>query len=119
MFGGKKKVAKGAISRKGISKEKKVEFLMKAPELKEIYLAGDFNRWDTKSVPMKKDKHGIWSAEMRLSPGRYEYKVFSERAWMENVPCNVLIEGSAAQGISDAEAVENPFGTRNFVFWVK
>jgi hypothetical protein len=119
MFGGKKKIARSGISKKEISDEKKVEFVMKAPGAKEIYLAGDFNRWDTKSVAMKKDKHGIWSAEMRLSPGRYEYKIFSDRAWMENVPCNVLIEGSAAHGISDAEPVPNPFGTQNFVFWVK
>jgi hypothetical protein len=118
MFGGKKKVGKGTISRKEISKEKKVEFLMKAPEVKKIYLVGDFNRWNTQSVPMKKDKHGIWSVEMRLFPGRYEYKLFSDRAWMENAPCNVMVEGSAAHGISDAERVPNPFGTHNFVFWV-
>ena len=118
MFGGKKKVGKGTISRKEISKEKKVEFLMKAPEVKEIYLVGDFNRWNTHSAPMKRDKHGIWSAEMRLLPGRYEYKLFSDRAWMENAPCNVMVEGSAARGISDAERVPNPFGTNNFVFWV-
>ena len=118
MFVGKKKMAKGTISRKEIPNEKKVEFLIKAPEVEEIYLVGDFNRWDTHSVPMKKDKHGIWSAEMRLFPGRYEYKIFSDRAWMENVPCNVMIEGSAAHGVSDAERVPNPFGTDNFVFWV-
>ena len=119
MFGGKRKTEKRASSKKEIPNEKKVEFMMKAPEAKEIYLVGDFNRWDTKSMAMKKDKHGIWSAEMRLSPGRYEYKIFSDRAWMENVPCNVLIEGSAAHGISDAEPVVNSFGTQNFVFWVK
>jgi len=119
MFGGKKKIAKSAISKKEISNEKKVEFIIKALGAKEIHLAGDFNRWDTKSVAMKKDKHGIWSAEMRLSPGRYEYKIFSDRAWMENVPCNVRVEGSAAHGISDAEPAPNPFGTQNFVFWVK
>ncbi len=119
MIGGKSKIVKSATSKKEISKEKKVEFLMKAPGAKEIYLAGDFNRWDTHSVPMKKDKHGIWSAEMRLFPGRYEYKIFSGRAWMENVPCNVMIEGSPAHGISAAERVPNPFGTENFVFWVK
>ena len=119
MFGGKKRVGKGAISKKENSREKKVEFIMKAPEAKEIYLAGDFNRWDTKSVPMRKDNHGIWSAEMRLSPGRYEYKIFSDRAWLENVPCNVLIEGSAAHAVSDVEPVLNAFGTQNFVFWVK
>ena len=119
MLGGKKKIVKATISRKRMSREKKVEFLMKAPDAREIYLAGDFNGWDTKSMPMKKDKHGIWSAEMRLSPGRYEYKVFSEQSWMENVPCNVLVEGSATHGISEAEAVGNPFGTQNFVFWVK
>jgi 1,4-alpha-glucan branching enzyme len=119
MFKGKKKTAKGTVSRKEISNEKKVEFVVKAPEVKEIYLAGDFNGWDTQSMPMKKDKRGIWSAEMRLFPGRYEYKLFSDRAWMESVPCNVMIEGSAANGISDAEGVPNPFGTDNFVFWVR
>ena len=118
MFKGKTKTAKGTIIRKEISNEKKVEFVVKAPEAKEIYLAGDFNGWDTQSMPMKKDKRGIWSAQMRLSSGRYEYKLFSDRTWMESVPCNVMIEGSAANEISDAERGPNPFGTDNLVFWV-
>ena len=85
--------------------EKNVEFTFHAPEAREIYLAGEFNYWDTHSLPMKKDKDGVWKAKIKLPPGRYEYKLFAENVWVENIP--------------GAELVSNSFGTQNFVIWVK
>ena len=85
--------------------EKNVEFTFDAPEAKEVHLAGEFNHWSTKSLPMKKDKDGVWKTEIKLLPGRYEYKFFADRAWVEN--------------ISGAEMIPNPFGTQNFVVSVR
>ena len=92
-------------TRKAKPSGKKVEFTFHAPEARKVYLAGEFNSWDTQLLPMKKDKSGVWKIEIKLSPGRYEYKLFADNRWVEDLP--------------GKELVSNPFGTRNFVIWVK
>jgi 1,4-alpha-glucan branching enzyme len=76
-----------------------MEFTFHAPESKKIYIAGTFNDWNTKSMPMKKDKDGTWRIMIKLSPGRYEYKY--------------IVDGTWAQDCPGAELVPNPFGTYN------
>ena len=100
----KNKIKTGS-KEKGTSSEKMIEFTFHAPEVREIYLAGEFNYWDTHSLPMKKDKDGVWKAKIKLPPGRYEYKLLAENVWVEDIP--------------GTELVSNPFGTQNFVIWVK
>jgi len=85
--------------------EKKVEFIFHAPEAREVCLAGEFNYWNTQSLPMKKDESGVWKTKVKLHAGRYEYKLFADNNWVEDLP--------------GAELVSNPFGTQNFVIWVK
>ena len=36
------------------------EFRLYAPDAEEAYLAGEFNNWDTKALPLKRWKNGIW-----------------------------------------------------------
>jgi 1,4-alpha-glucan branching enzyme len=64
----------------------KVLFELSAPEANQVYLAGDFNNWDTAGFPMKKDKKGIWKATASLKPGRYEYRFLVDGDW-KNDPC--------------------------------
>ena len=87
------------------SQDKPVEFRLEAPAAEAVYLAGEFNGWDPYSLPMKRDKDGIWKATTRLPPGRYEYKLMAGRVWVEDLP--------------DAERAANPFGTQNFVIRVE
>jgi len=100
----KKKVAKEA---KELPKKtfKSVEFTFLAPGATEVLLAGTFNSWDTQTLLMKKNIEGVWKIAMNLAPGCYEYKFLADGAWVENIP--------------GAETAPNPFGTRNFVSWVK
>jgi 1,4-alpha-glucan branching enzyme len=70
-----------------------------------VCVAGEFNDWDTQSLPMKKYEDGVWKAKVELLPGRYEYKLLADNAWVED--------------LSDAETVLNPFGTKNFLMLVK
>ena len=81
------------------------EFIYYSPDAMSVYISGEFNGWDTQSFPMKKDKNGVWRSKVKLLPGRYEYKLFSDNAWIES--------------LSDAETVSNPFGTQNFIILVK
>ncbi len=87
-------------SRKNLDK-REVNFTLYAPKAKKIFLTGDFNQWNTQSLPMKRDKKGIWKLKTPLSPGRYEYKFYVDGNWFE--------------GSTGTEQVFNPFGTQNFV----
>jgi len=103
-----KKGSKGKEEGKGKSvarSGKDVEISFCAPEATEVYVAGEFNRWDTRSLPMKKDKDGVWKAKVKLLPGRHEYKLFADGAWVEDIP--------------GADSVPNAFGTPNFVISVQ
>jgi len=79
---------------------KEVEFSFYAPEAKEVFLAGKFNQWDIRSLPMRKDKEGIWRRMVQLNPGSYEFKFFVDGAWFED--------------LTGAQSVPNPYGTQNY-----
>jgi len=85
--------------------EKKVEFSFHAPWAKEVFLAGEFNHWDIRSMPMKRGKDGNWKAQTSLPLGRYEYKFIADNHWVEDSPA--------------AELAANSFGTKNIVLRVE
>ena len=85
--------------------ESKIKFSFNFPEAKEVFLAGDFNGWDIQSIPLKKKGKGAWEAKLNLFPGRYEYKLMVDGAWVEDFGC--------------AEMVFNSFGTHNCVLRVE
>ena len=79
----------------------KVQFAFPAPEASEVFVAGEFNNWDIKATPLKKDKSGVWKATLPLSPGRYEYRFLSDGRWENDPAC--------------AGCVPNHFGSLNCV----
>jgi 1,4-alpha-glucan branching enzyme len=83
-----------------------IEFSLNAPGAKKVYIAGTFNGWNTKSMPMKKSKDGIWKIMVKLSPGCHEYKYFLDGTW-------------ASPDIPGAETVPNCFGTSNCLIAVE
>jgi len=105
----KKKETQGVkkmIKKTGKSNEKKkVEISFYAPEASKVYVAGDFNNWDIKSLPMKKNKQGTWKKSIKLPLGSYEYKI--------------VVDGMWVQDISSDGIVLNPFGTHNSIISVK
>jgi len=80
---------------------KKVQFEFLAPEALKVYLAADFNNWDTSANPMKKDKKGLWKITITLKPGRYEYRFLVDGKWENDPSC--------------AGCVPNEFGSMNCV----
>jgi 1,4-alpha-glucan branching enzyme len=59
------------------------------PSATTVALAGDFNEWDQKGRPLKRDAGGLWKVALRLAPGRYEYKfVVNGERWEED-PLNL------------------------------
>jgi len=94
----KKKLSEEAKSK---TKTEKVRFNLYAPEAGRVFLAGDFNNWDVKNLPMKKDNKGTWEASFALPPGRYEYRFWVDDVWLDDPNAQ--------------ERVENPFGSQNSV----
>jgi|SRR5208337_4240372 len=78
-----------------------VEFALYAPEAHEVHLAGSFNDWNTGSLPLKKEKDGMWKINVKLPKGRHEYKYFTDGKWAQNMPCSIT--------------APNTFGTNNCV----
>lgn len=93
------------MARKSEPKDKiiarKVRFEFLAPEAKEVYLAGNFDNWDTSETPMKKGKKGIWKRTLSLEAGKYEYRFF--------------VEGNCENDPSCFCCVPNEFGSQNCV----
>lgn len=83
---------------------RKVTFSLKAPNAKEVSLAGDFNNWDSGANTMKRDKDGSWKVSLTFSPGRYEFKF--------------LVDGKWREGSKKEQTVFNCFGTLNNVLIV-
>lgn len=87
------------------TKPKKIGFSLLNPQAESVLLAGDFNSWDTVSLPMKKDKKGTWKISLHLDPGTYQYNFYVDGEWKNDPNCT--------------ELVPNPFGTLNSVKLVK
>ena len=62
------------------------EFTFYAPDAKDVYLAGEFNSWNTRSIPMKKNKDGFWKVTIKLSPRPHNYKFFVDGSWAQTEP---------------------------------
>ena len=84
-----------------INLNRMTQFAFPAASARQVSLAGDFNRWDTKSDPMHKGADGVWHLRVALKPGRYEYRFFADEMWCDD---------PAAR-----EKVANSMGTENCV----
>jgi 1,4-alpha-glucan branching enzyme len=62
-------------------KRRKITFSLESPDAKEVILMGDFNQWDPKVHPMKKNKNGVWEKMTLLFPGTYEYRFMVDGKW--------------------------------------
>jgi 1,4-alpha-glucan branching enzyme len=76
-----------AIKSERKPKKRKVTFSLRSPDAKEVILMGDFNRWNPKVHPMKKNKNGVWEKMTFLFPGTYEYRFMVDGHW-KNDPNN-------------------------------
>ncbi|MEZ4674755.1 MAG: isoamylase early set domain-containing protein [Caldilineaceae bacterium] len=67
-----------------------------------IYLTGEFNHWDPRSLPMHQGRDGVWRLEIDLPCGyRYEFRYLVNGSWLTD---------SHADGLAT-----NPYGTQNSI----
>ena len=50
-----------------------VTFVFMAPGARTVAVAGDFDSWDHARMPMRRDASGLWTLDVPLPPGRYQY----------------------------------------------
>ena len=62
-------------------KRRRVKFSLDSPNASEVFLVGDFNGWNEKKHPMRKNANGVWEKIVMLYPGRYEYKFLVDGKW--------------------------------------
>ena len=77
---------------------KKTVFEVKLPDARSVSLLGDFNEWDPEKHVMKKGKNGIWKAEVKLSPGEYQFLYFADQTqWVTDDNCARVISGMGTE----------------------
>jgi len=60
-------------------------FMLPAKDAKVVSLVGSFSEWEP--IPMSDDNHdGIWTAQVPLAPGRYEYAFIIDGRWFGQDP---------------------------------
>jgi len=65
-------------------KQSLIPFAFPAPAARQVSLAGDFNNWDPKAMPMHKGADGVWHLSVTLKPGRHEYRFVADGVWQDD-----------------------------------
>ena len=61
-----------------------VQFILTAPAASRVALAGDFNGWDTRAIPLER-RDGRWAVTLALAPGRHQYAyVVDDTQWVRD-----------------------------------
>ena len=84
-----------------MSNKKRADFVLHAPNAKDVFIAGTFNSWDPQARPLRCDRKGNWRTWMSLTPGAYEYRFVVNGEWQEDPHCT--------------EYRPNPYGSHNSV----
>ena len=91
-------------AKRGRKPGKAVTFSVHAEKGKEVYVAGEFNKWDPTAKKMT-FKDGVYTAELKLAAGTYQYKFVIDGVWCADP--------------ENANSVANDQGTFNSVIEVK
>ncbi|MFB3786131.1 MAG: polymer-forming cytoskeletal protein [bacterium] len=75
-------------------------------DARRVQITGTFNDWnEDQAIPLRLSQDGRWSADLRLQPGKYEYRV--------------LIDGKSQLDPDNPEKVPNSYGGENSVLTVR
>lgn len=59
-----------------------VEFRLAAPKARAVRLGGSFNQWRPETMPMRRERNGVWKALLPLPAGRYAYAFEVDGEWI-------------------------------------
>jgi len=84
------------------SKEQRNQtFRFAAPEAMSVLLVGDFTHWQKGGIPMRKDRDGVWTANVSLTSGKHSYRFIVDGEWRDDPECKLR--------------VPNPFGSQDMI----
>ena len=79
------------ILKKELPKLNGVVLTVKAPDAKEVYLAGEFNNWKLDENSRMEQTNGCWTKHLNLNSGKYRYRFVIDGNWSED-PANPLTQ---------------------------
>jgi chromosome partitioning protein len=63
----------------------KKRFTYYGPDAISVKIGGDFNNWNpTDDFHMERDEYGVWTKNISLKPGMYQYKFIVDGEWVED-----------------------------------
>jgi 1,4-alpha-glucan branching enzyme len=83
----------------------RVPFEFHSSSAREVFLAGTFNDWAPRSTAFRKQGEDLWTTEILLAPGDYEYRLVVDDAWTDDP--------------NAVRSVPNPFGGLNSIVEVR
>jgi len=70
-------------SRPSYTSYRETDFLVEAPDAREVHLVGDFNGWRIDDASrLMRSQDGRWVKRLTLTPGRYRYKFVVDGQWV-------------------------------------
>lgn len=72
------------ILNENLPKMNEVIVTLKAPQAKEVYLAGEFNNWKLDENTRMEQTNGCWSKRLSLEKGSYRYRFVIDGNWTED-----------------------------------
>ena len=68
----------------GLARADTVEFSLRAPQARQVFLAGEMTDWDKGKKPMSRDADGVWRLNVALAPGQWIYKFVVDGRWVHD-----------------------------------
>jgi 1,4-alpha-glucan branching enzyme len=75
------RIAHEAEARKSTNDSQNVRFFLIDPSAEEVCIAGSFNNWNPTATAMVRDGRKLWTRELVLPFGRYEYQFVIDDRW--------------------------------------
>lgn len=70
-------------------------------DVSDVFIAGEFNGWNPKATRMSENENGLYSAELDIPPGSYQYKIVVDGEWIAD-PAN---QNTASDGFGGKNSV--------------
>ncbi|MFA6129713.1 MAG: AAA family ATPase [Candidatus Omnitrophota bacterium] len=93
------------ILKETLPKLNEITLTVKAPDAREVYLAGEFNNWKLDENSRMTQNNGSWTKSINLNNGKYRYRFVIDGNWSED-PGNPLKQ-------------VNPYGTMDSLLEIK
>jgi chromosome partitioning protein len=67
-----------------LPKLSKMNFIVNAPDAKEVFIVGDFNNWQMNESSRMEKVNDTWQKSLQLDPGNYRYRFVIDGQWTED-----------------------------------